>query len=75
MYRCDAWKTVFSNGSDDTRYGAHLLFCPATPGRADTGGPLPRCAALRVHYSQPHIGHRFQPCAPPREPPRANLLN
>ena len=28
-----------------------------------------------MHYSQPHIGHRFQPCAPPREPPRANLLN
>eukprot|EP01045_Picozoa_sp_COSAG04_P020581 COSAG04_NODE_2119_length_4751_cov_15.626397_3_plen_166_part_00 len=62
------------------RVRRHALRCAfvvsAPPFRAAlTRRPLPRCAALRVHYSQPHIGHRFQPCAPPREPPRAHLLN
>ena len=73
MYRCDAWKTIFSNGSDDTRYGAHLLFCPAIPGRADTeAAAAVRSAAralLAAAHRPPLPAVRPAPRTPARKPP------
>lgn len=68
MFRCESWKCVFANevrlplGPDCVSLPIQLGCQCTLLNTFHTGSQsaTPR-HALRVHYSQPHIGHRFQP--------------
>jgi hypothetical protein len=76
MYRSESWKCIFANEvrahasralrrvvqqrHDPGATFPALIICFAAAAAVCAQSDAPR-HALRVHYSQPHIGHRFQP--------------